>query len=625
MIYNEDKLLTISSDLEAWDAEHDEEAWFSISRFARFSVLSGLAPQLIEEPFLSKWKRYVVSPNDSWLMLEPREHTKTSQAKALACFLLCEAPDWLGGARCRIAYAGETGKFAKRAVKAARAVFETNRWILQEYGSMAPTEDLISEWQDRFTKLGIEVETLSLPEWTQAMFRTSRCVRAEIEAGNRFEEPSMWAQGMDESTTGAHGNIVMLDDPSTERSAKSVLRKEKGLGVYHDLQSQRVAGGLQLIIGTRHAEDDTHGYILDHYYEQFVVEVHTCWGDGPELEKTDFLKTGKGSFRLKERHEGGRYDLDQVSVLWEGFGQLEEDVNRGYALPQRERKMRALSELAKKMHSIPAQRWANQYLNRAIPLEDQIFSEDMFVPYETSEALRLNYYVLTDSATGEDYRSSYRVVAVVGLDVRDNAFVRDIDFGRWNPEEYCNKIIMAHLRWSPKAILLEKVSFQAFAKTTLDLLCRARGLQMPRIVDIPGRNLISKLERIEGLQPRLAAARARSDMPKMTFDRALKTKECDGKTVWNEMVSQFKRVHELKNVKGLILDVPDALSDIDVLDAKGHRLCRPPMMTRPGQGAPRETGVPAVTMRRMPERASPTLGGGLWSRPEVKRKGLWER
>ena len=606
--YNEDLLEVVLPGLEEY--EKDNDLWVSISRFARFAVLSKLAPQIVDEPFLQIWSRLLLGDRDKKQILFPREHTKSSMAKAFACFILCEPQPRLGGAQVRIAFCGESKAFANRSVKAVRRALETNSWILKEYGGSKPSKELMAKRAANLMEAGIDSEDISPPEWTQGAFRTGRCLESEIDTGVAFEEPSCWAQGMDTSSTGLHMNLAIMDDPVGEKSAHSPARKEKALGVYYDLQSQVISGGLIVDIGTRHAVDDIHATIQDQYASLFDIEVHNCWAEGRELVIDDFNRLDDGSYECK-------LPLDQVDVFWEGFGQLEEDIRRGEALPPKERKAKALNNLVQKMAAIPSQRWANQYLNRCVAVEDQIFYDWMFKFYEYGRApFRMANYILTDSATGRDNRSSYRVVATIGLDDRDCAHVRDLEFGRWGPEEYINKILEQHERYGAKRVLMEKVSWQESFKTVMDLKCRLSGTRKPIVIDVPGRSEVSKLERIEGLEPRLRAG-------KLLFDPKLKDKTSDGKAVWTELKRQFITVHELANVRGLLLDIPDAISDIDSLDAKGLRICRPPVMRRK-DGESEFTIDYAANEPLRKARDKPLKGGGLWDRPAKKKtKSLW--
>ena len=610
-IFNEGIYLKLAKGLRKWDKEHQH--WASLDRFVRFCVYSKLAPQIAEEPFLDIWKRLLDRTRDRKQLLFPREHTKSSMAKAFICFVLCEPQEELGGKQVRIAFCGESKAFASRSVKAVRRALETNKWILQEYGPSKPSKEQIKDRARTLLGDNGDPESISPPEWTQAAFRTALCLEGEMETGVAFEEPSLWSQGMDQSTTGFHGNLYIVDDPVGEKSSKSPARKEKAKGVYYDLQSQCVAGGLIIDIGTRHAVDDLHAMIQDEHWEQYDIEVFNCWGDGKELTRDDFTRESDGKYALKG-------DLKDVEVFWPGFGQLEQDIARGFPLEADERKALALNNLAVKMHSIPPQRWANQYLNRCVALEDQIFHSWMFKFYQSVPG-RTSTYVLTDSATGRDNRSSYRVVATVSLDEHDVAYIRDLDFGRWGPEQYIERILEHYQRYGAKKVLMEKVAWQESFKTVMDLKCRITGISKPYVVDVPGRSEVSKLERIEGLEPRLRNSA-------LAFDKGLEGKVCEDKSVWKEMIAQFIRVHELANTKGILLDIPDAISDIDCLDMKGIRICRPHRKLRKSVENPTKITASDV-MRPARERRKEVVGGSsvssLWGNVKTRKEGkrLW--
>jgi hypothetical protein len=539
--------------------------WVRLPQFVRFCVRTGLFPQLVEEPFWSDVLDILRGNRSHKHWLVPREHTKTSFLKALASYLLCDAPPELGGARCRINFAGESKEFAKRNTRALKRILETNSFIIQKYGQMKPSKDLLAELREIYEKAGKE---FSRPEWTVTALRTARCVRAEIESGNAWEEPSAFATGLDVATTGMHYEVLFFDDPVTEKSAKSQIRKAKAYSTFVDFGSQLLATGLCIVVGTRHAIDDIHHTLLNEHAGEFQVVCRNCWGDdSTDLWIDDFNlddATGEISFN---------FDPDQVNVLWHGFGQIEKDVVNG-PLPPRERKREALRCLYRKMLRLRSRtKWAHQMLNVAIASEDRLFTEEMFRAFHTTSS-KHHRYVFTDSATGSDSRSSYRVVAVVELDPDDNAYVRDLQYGYWAPEEYMTRALDAYTTWGARSMGMEKVAWQDAFKTVLELLCRMRGVPKPRITTIAGRSLISKVERIEGLEPRLKAG-------KLLFEPGFKERtDVNGRTVWDETVRQFCSVTESGQMGALKIDIPDALSDIDALDNEGRRLFKPPRKPR---------------------------------------------
>lgn len=562
--------------------------WVPMSGFCRFAVMSGMAPQVVESPWLEILLREFGSGRHQVLELVHRGSTKSSILICLGSYVLCEGEKlpWFG-ARGRICYAAEKEGKGQEAVSSVRQALVANEWIVGEYGSQKPTRKVIHEWRQVMIDRGLDPEALDLPEWTNKAIRTVRCLRAEMETGDRNKEPSMRALGYNQGGTGDHYELLFNDDPSTARNSTSPTMKDNQKRIYIDLQSQLLPTGYEFTKGTRHAEDDLHGLILDEYSANYHVEVHPCWE--PELQREDFVCGPDGQYRLKEKK------LADVEVFWNGYEGLREDIQRERdglpRLGEEERKLRALHNLAVQLHKRPASDFAKQFLNKVVASSDMVFWDDLFVCYEPSQvAGRLNHYVLTDSATGRDFRSSYRVVAVVSLDPADNAYVRDLSFGRWQPEEYMTKVLEAWQRWAARKVLFEKVSWQETFKSLLTALCRARGLAVPPVADVTGRSAMTKLSRIERLQPRLLAARNHTGNRGLWFDPSLKDKIQDGICAWKEILAEFRRVNDLQHLGAdasrVILDIPDALSDMDALDREGQRLCRPPREREPKTPGP---------------------------------------
>lgn len=615
MVYNSDLFRKREPEILEWMEAHD--FFINPLELMKFCVESQLAPYIVEEPFFSMWLDIVDKTKDSKQMLLPRGHAKSFTAKAVAAFVFCAPQHHVWGKQVRLPFVGISEKWATRSVRATKKVLESNPYVLKTYGQQRPTKAQVKQRVEFLLSDGIDPESVSPPEWTPTAFRTANHLEGELETGIIMEEPSCWAQGMEEAKTGYHGNFYFMDDPVGETSAKSVTLKERARNTLYELVSQRNPDSLFLDIGTRHAPDDLHHTIQTEYYEEYSIHVYTCWGNGPQLEKHDFVRDRKRNmFVLKNRK------LEEVDVLWHGFGQIEEDIRRGFPLPPLERKEMALHHLAKKMHNMPPKKFANQYLNSALASEEQLFTPDMFRAYDPGRVPLCRHYVLTDSATGTDNRSSYRVVATVGIDANDVAYVRELDFGRWSPEEYVDHILNHVRRYAPDRVLMEKVSWQGSFKTNMELKCRLTGQKLPRVHDVEGRTVVGKLERMEALQPRFANGR-------IYFNPKLRAKTCADKNAWAEMVEQFGRVHEVEFVKGLHLDIPDALSDIDHIDREGNRICRP-AKRRVTQTYPQRSDAIMEPLRQARERgrrsaARGNHGGDLWRKPAPGgKKGLWD-
>jgi len=620
--YNSDLLKVALKRCREW--EKTNEFYFSPSRWVEFSVRSKLAPQLAEPFFLEEMVFPLCRRTKSKKqLLIPRKHTKSSVAKSLCCFLLVDYEAHCWGKQIRINFCGETKSFANRSVKATRRALETNEYILKNFGPQKPSKEVSKRRNDALIGDVGDPENISPPEWTQSSFRTATCIEGEIETGIVNEEPSMWADGVDVSSTGMHMDVVLFDDLVGRHSYKSPVKKAKAVDFYKDKKDQIMKTGLLFDIGTVWAEDDIHNHITVDHYESFDFVVHTVWGTGPELEKEDFEKGADGIYRVVGPKAAN------AEILWDGFEQLTEEVMQGKRTDPEKRREMAFHYAAQIMiedKKGDAASWSKQYLNRVTASDDQLFHDWMFKDYPLNGIPRLNQYILTDSATGTDNRSSYRVVATVGLDSNDCAYVIDLDFGRWGPREYVETIMQHHIRYAPKAVLFEKVAWQESFKENLSMLCQLTGVSQPRVLDVPGRSMISKLERMEGMQPRFLSG-------KIFFNPKLKEKFCEDKNVMLETIAQFRRVHEAEQVKGLLLDIPDALSDISVCDLKGKRICRTPRASvqgprDPGHMRPRDVMTPLRESRK----AAREEGGGkrnLWGNrskspiPKNTRKSIW--
>lgn len=561
-VFNLPLLLEKEEELRAM--QDSNEYWIRVWDLAEFCVKSGLAPYIVEEPFYSDFLCTIFKKGrDNIQYLIPRGHMKTWLWQAIGTFLLCEPHEELGGRLIRFCFTKETSKLAQDSVGAIKGNLERNPYIIKKYGQAKPTAKALKALRGDFP--GAEFEK---PPWTKACFKTIWAMRAEAEQGIIHKEMNMFAQGMDQGSTGVHMNLTVQDDASNETNATSQVKKARVRSTYHELVSQLQPGGYFIDNGTVHANDDIHKTIQEEYEDQFEFIVRNCFGDGPILTREDY------------RIEVGEHGIPQyipipedADCLWDGYGQIEEDLRRGHPLPPEERKMRALHFLGKKMFGMPPSRFAHQFLNQAVHHDDQIFYDWMFKTYNSVDFAGMNTYVLTDSASGQDMRSSYRVVAVVSMDWNGVAYVRDIDFGFWVPTEYASRIVSAYDRYQAKKVLMEKVSWQEAFKAVISEMRKAEGKPNVRVADIRGRSLATKLERIEALEPRLSAG-------KMWFNPDIKQKVCAEKDAWKEMVRQFCAVHELQNTEGIRVDVADALGDIEALDKDGNRICRSPQLQR---------------------------------------------
>ena len=576
--------------------------------YLEFCVRSRIFPTAVEDVWLEVIRLYAQGDPRKKLTLWPREHLKSSESQAFGTFLLACPQSHVWGPQVRYVIASETKGFAQRTVKAIKKSLEANPYVtgLSPYGTFRPSKSALKRLAEEY---GTAPESA---EWSvKEGLRTILCVAGEIESGHANEEPSCWAQGMTEASTGKRFDVLDLDDPVGGSSYNSPIKRDRTRETYSELNAQASSNAMIRVKGTRWHEDDIHNTILTEYHDEFSIHVTSIWGSGPEWSKDDFVKGEDGLYRLKNEE-----DFKRAEVHWPGFGQIAVDAERG-GVPEDEdeRKRLALHYARARMESRSPRSWAAQFLNRCIAMEDQLFHRDMFQFYHPGRPwMDCRTYILTDSATGQDFRSSYRVVAAVTLDARDVAYVRELKFGRWDPEVYCEHILEMSKKYAAQRVLMEKMSFQEVFKSVLRLVAESKGLPMPRVADVSGRSLVSKVERIEGLLPRFSSGR-------IQWNPALQHEPVEegNSSVMEETIRQFCRVQELTLMgKGVIVDIPDAISDIDALDRDGQRYCLPPRPNRVRVAQTSTMPTQAEIQGRVPKRSKNNgrfaKNGPIWSK-----------
>jgi hypothetical protein len=584
-----------------WDPELQ---WFDVRSYARFAITSRLFPPVVEEPWWSTIKRMASRRTNSKLELKPREMLKSSHIKTWSAWALAHPDRHVWGPQIRICVGSETGKFAKRTTQAVKKILESHPAILAIHpGGLANTTTWAALMMD-------EQEIEISPEWSQEKFRTRLCILAEISGGRVNEEPNSWPQGAAEASTGRRFDVLFWDDPVGLSTYKSDVKKARTRATFEELSAQASANSLTCVYGTRWADDDIHNTIISEYAQSFDIKVESIWSTGPQLTRDHFqYNHASGLYTLKEAPPEG------FTLLWDGFGQIVEDAAAGGIIADPvERRRRALNAIVIKMHKMGPASFARQMENRCVSVEDQIFFPEQFIAYEEKalQAFPTSAYVLTDSASGKDFRSSYRVVALVAFDSSDNAYVRDLEFGYWTPDDYSKRMVSFYKRYGARAILMENVAHKVVFQQNLELVCRLNAWPIPRVITVSGISLASKPQRIEGLQPRFHAGRIK-------FASHLREKMCDDRKVWDETVRQFCSLQDLESAPKLKLDVPDALSLMEALDNEGRRICTGPARSRAAARV-QPTATPTGFHEHAQRNPRPANRRGLGG---TQTRGLW--
>lgn len=247
----------------------------------------------------------------------------------------------------------------------------------------------------------------------------------------------------------------------------------------------------------------------------------------------------------------------------------------------------------------------SQYKLQVVSGTSQPYHRTHFQPCAWGEEMKqLTGYLLCDAAQGtpEGQKASSKqcmnVLAYIGVDHRNHVYLLDIEVGRWQMLEFCNRYIAMRDRWSSKVTHRVEVWEQVVGTTPY---AEFIGLQMQKRGDRPQivwqkrhQGEKNKTQRIAGLQVRFQAlefhvcntvSRTYVDEGerKMLWDPEGHTDPLTGaKLPGGTLVEQFIR---FPYVGPEMMDITDTLSLVDAMDKEsGQTVCfhiRPSRQTIP--------------------------------------------
>lgn len=343
-----------------------------------------------------------------------------------------------------------------------------------------------------------------------------------------MKDPTLAAAGVGEVQTGAHWDLVIMDDVCSQENTQTPEAIENLWDWFGEVQSQLDPGSRLMMIGTLHHHADIYCRIMkdDQMAQTFEISKF-AWSDpivdpaGNDPAELFFPKRLTRAF-VKSRKE------KQTPRLYACF-----------------------------------------YENRPQTGDDQLFKPEYFRVIEDRDIPRSVWtYILTDFAfiaeTKKKNTSDRCAFWVVSLDCNRVAYVRDIVIGRWKPSDSCRIVCDLWSRYQPldcKGISVEKVSHKELLMSLFEEIRRQTFIR-PHFVEIEGRNQEIKEIRIEAIEPRFR----RGDI---YFAQSVK----DNFThKWKPMIDEMTEwpfsLHD---------DIPDAISDLDKQDKDGkYYLPAPP-------------------------------------------------
>lgn len=251
---------------------------------------------------------------------------------------------------------------------------------------------------------------------------------------------------------GAH--ILIIDDPHRDKDAYSETVRDNIWRWYKSSARTRLMpGGGQLIIQTRWVLDDLTGRLIENEgraEEGGKWEV-VCYP--AEAEEDEYrLPTG----RIVHAPE------PKAKLL----------RRKGEALHAERYNLKALAEFKK-----DAITWAALYQQNPTAGDAAVFKLDEIRQCTLDEIpKRLTYYTAADFALSTSQRGDFCVLMHAGVDEKDNLWIVDVERGKWDAYEICERLLESWQRFHQDVVGIEKNHMEMAIAPFLDKLVAERGL-----------------------------------------------------------------------------------------------------------------------------------------------------
>lgn len=427
------------------------------------------------------------------MILMPRGHLKSSLVTVgWTVQQVCKDPNT------RILIGSETNAKAKDFLKQIRDVFEKNERVKYLYGDHVRKT---SRWTD---------------DEITSNLRTTTSVK----------EPTVFTTGTDQTRTGSHSTISILDDPVSHTNINTKEAREKTLKWYREIANNITdPNGKIVIIGTRWHFADIYQYILDELSDIFEIFHHQALSDkGYEILRSDRP--------LEEKEKLITSDMllfpEKFSIkqLWEIYnGNSNEFFN-------------------------------NQYMNRIVDSDTADFREQDLQFYEPGVRLPyLNKYIGIDPAISET--GDYTAIVCVGIDHNNHWYILEYENIHAKPDEIIRRTFDMYKRHKALKIGIETAAYQKSLVYGFRDEIRKTGVRLPLVeVSRGGRGALTKEQRILSLQPIVSQKRMHLQKGMIevreqfrSFPRSKNDDLLDSLSIVNEIVVGFKgqKGYNIKN------------------------------------------------------------------------------
>jgi predicted phage terminase large subunit-like protein len=260
--------------------------------------------------------------------------------------------------------------------------------------------------------------------------------------------------GVGAGIAGYGSHILIIDDPHRDKDAYSEAVRDNIWRWYKSSARTRLMpGGGQLVIQTRWVLDDLTGRLIE---EEGRVEDGGKWEVVcyPAIAEEDEWRTPTGRIVHLPSKE--------ATLL----------RRKGEALHPQRYNVEALNE-----HRKDAVVWAALYQQNPTAGEAAVFKMDEIKVCSTRDIpKKLSHYTAADFALSTAQRGDFCVLMHAGVDEKDNLWIVDVERGKWDAYEICERLIESWLRFHQDVIGIEKNHMEMAIAPFLDKLVAERGL-----------------------------------------------------------------------------------------------------------------------------------------------------
>jgi len=285
-----------------------------------------------------------------------------------------------------------------------------------------------------------------------------------------YKEPTVTAASVGSPNTGEHYDLVIFDDLVTFENSSNKPKGEKVVNWTHDIESvlnpyneETGLGEEIVVLGTRYYRWDYYSHLL-----------------GEDLDDVNAIQ------EFEETQDDDPLHLFTRNIYKNGFNMAD-----GYLWPEgfnekTERRLR---------RTLPARRFATQYLNKHLTGEDAVLKWDSVVklaPYAVERdgpTVRVRPHgpdgpvslivpiLVIDPAASTNANADFTAMGVGGTDNNGNLFIFDLVWGHFTPTQLVQHALDLMEKWNLGMVTVEGVAGFANQKYMLSEALSARDMR----------------------------------------------------------------------------------------------------------------------------------------------------